>query len=56
MPHEGHENHLCYLIDQGLLKDKPDEFKGLVKKGKFMCTGCGRVAKSPDNLCAPQKI
>ena len=27
MPHEGHENHLCALHGDGLLKDKPEEWK-----------------------------
>jgi hypothetical protein len=39
-----------------MLKDKPDEYKKLVKKAKFMCTGCGRTAVDAKNLCAPQKI
>jgi hypothetical protein len=56
MPHEGHDHHLCYLVEQGLLKNKPEEFTPLLKKGKYYCTGCGRVAKSADSLCAPEKL
>ncbi len=56
MPHEGHDKHLCTLVEKGVHKDSPAEYAGLVKKGKLMCTGCGRVAKSADSLCAPQKI
>jgi hypothetical protein len=56
MPHPGHDQHLCHLIEEGLLKNKPEEYIPLVKSGKYMCTGCGRIAVSPENLCAPQKI
>ncbi|TFG59919.1 MAG: hypothetical protein E4H36_12945 [Spirochaetales bacterium] len=56
MPHEHHENHLCYLVEQGLLKNKPEEYTALVKSGGYMCKGCGRIAKSADSLCAPQKL
>ncbi len=56
MPHPGHEQHLCHLVENGLLKNKPEEFIPLVKNGKFMCSGCGRIAASPDNLCAPQEL
>lgn len=56
MPHEGHENHLCALHGDGLLKDKPEEWKKLVSNGQYFCGGCGRVANSSDNLCDPQKL
>ncbi len=56
MPHPGHDKHLCYLVEQGLLKNKPEEYTSLVKEGKYMCAGCGRVAVSPDNLCAPKEL
>ena len=56
MPHEGHENHLCALHGDGLLKDNPEEWKKLVSNGQYFCGGCGRVANSSDNLCDPQKL
>jgi hypothetical protein len=56
MPHEGHDQHLCYLVEKGMLKNKPEDYKALVKKGKYMCTGCGRIARDPVNLCAPEKL
>ena len=56
LPHDGHDQHLCYLVEEGLLRSKPEEFTPLVKKGKFYCTGCGRVAKKAENLCAPEKL
>jgi hypothetical protein len=56
MPHPGHENHLCYLVTDGDLKPGTPEYKKLVKKAKYVCTGCGRAAARPENLCAPEKI
>lgn len=56
MPHEGHENHLCALHGDGLLKDNPEEWEKLVSNGQFYCGGCGRVANSADNLCDPKQL
>jgi hypothetical protein len=56
MPHEGHENHLCYLHGKGMVKEKMEEWKKLVSNGQFVCGGCGRVANSADNLCKPEKL
>jgi hypothetical protein len=56
MPHEGHDQHLCSLHEDGLLKDNFEEWKRLVSNGQFVCGGCGRVANSSDNLCDPQKL
>ena len=44
MPHEGHDQHLCALHEEGLLKDNFEEWKRLVSNGQFVCGGCGRVA------------
>ena len=56
MPHSGHERHLCFLHNTGFLKDKLEEYKKLVKDGKFVCKNCGRVAVEGKNLCAPEKL
>jgi hypothetical protein len=56
MPHEGHDKHMCYLVEKGILKNDLDEYKSLVKKSKYYCSGCGRTAKDPKNLCAPVRI
>jgi len=56
MPHEGHDQHLCALHEDGLLKDNVEAWKKLVSNGQFVCGGCGRVAKSADNLCDPQPL
>jgi hypothetical protein len=49
----GHDQHLCQLVSK---KAPTDELKALVRDGKFICKGCGRVAASEDNLCAPEAL
>jgi len=56
MPHPEHEDHLCLLQNVGYLKTNLNDFKKLVKDGKFICKGCGRVAANEKNLCAPEKL
>ena len=55
-PHPNHDKHLCHLVEQGTLKNNPEVYKPLIKKGRYYCTGCGRVAKEPNSLCAPEKL
>jgi len=56
MPHEDHENHLCYLHNLGLLEADLEHYKGLVKDAQYICKRCGRAAKNPENLCEPEKL
>jgi hypothetical protein len=56
MPHGGHQHHLCYLHNVGFVKEELEDYKKLVKDGKFVCKSCGRVAASDKNLCAPEKL
>ncbi len=56
MPHPAHELHLCLLQNVGYLTLNLDEYKKLVKEGKYVCKNCGRVAASEKNLCAPEKL
>jgi hypothetical protein len=56
MPHAGHEEHLCYLQNVGFLLNNFDDYKALVKDGKYICKACGRVASSEKNLCVPEKL
>ena len=44
MPHPGHEKHLCYLHNIGFVKDRLEDYKKLVRDGRFVCRACGRVA------------
>jgi len=47
-----HANHLCMVVEKGVNAD----YEALVKDGKFICTGCGRVAVSEKNLCTPKAL
>jgi len=56
MPHPGHDKHLCYLNNLGFLTSHPDDYKSLVREGKFVCKNCGRVAAEAKNLCKPENL
>ncbi len=56
MPHPGHDKHLCYLNNLAFQISNPNEYKQLIKDGKFFCKGCGRVAANERNLCKPMKL
>jgi len=46
---------LCDWSKQDRLKNLT-EYTGIVKKPKFMCETCGRVANKKKNLCDPHKL
>ena len=53
MTHEEHGNHLCsYELNESNL----DEYKELVRDGKYFCTHCGRVSVKAENLCGPEPL
>jgi len=56
MPHKGHDRHLCYLNNLGFQVSDPEQYKALVRNGKFLCKVCGRIAASEKNLCKPVKL
>lgn len=56
MPHLGHDKHLCYLNNLEFHISFPDEYKKLVRNGKFFCKNCGRVAAEANNLCKPETL
>ena len=56
MPHQGHEEHLCYLHNLGWVNEYFIEYKKMVRGGKYVCRACGRVAASDKNLCAPEEL
>ncbi len=53
---EGHEHHLCHLFNLNLLQSDPEEYMALTRDARFICIGCGRVAASSENLCAPRPL
>jgi hypothetical protein len=56
MPHPQHEEHLCFKQNVGYLKSNLEDYKKLVRNGKFVCKNCGRVAAKEESLCAPEKL
>ncbi len=53
MPHPGHEDHLCLLLN---LEMDFEKYKEFVKHATFVCRGCGRAAASAKNLCSPERL
>ena len=56
MPHAGHDKHLCYLHNMGFVNSNLEDYKKLVKGGKYVCKACGRVAEVDKNLCMPEEL
>jgi hypothetical protein len=56
MPHPGHDKHLCYLNNLGFPITHPEDYKAIVRDGKFFCQNCGRVAAEAKNLCKPEPL
>lgn len=51
-----HTQHLCYMISQGFNLSDEAEYQALIKDPAFKCKKCGRLAKSPTNLCKPAAL
>ena len=56
MPHDGHEKHLCFMKNIGFIQKNFDEYKKLVRSGKYICVTFGRVADKAENLCGPERL
>ena len=54
IPHIGHEMHLCKLVETG--EASLSKIKDLVRNAEFVCSTCGRIAASSDNLCDPAPL
>ena len=48
-----HNEHLCYLVSQGLHISQPERYKDLVAEPAYKCWSCGRLAGEDKNLCKP---
>jgi hypothetical protein len=44
------------MVEKGAMKSGTADYIKLVKGAQYVCAGCGRVAASAENLCAPQKL
>jgi len=53
-PHPGHGAYLRVAQNVGWVKSNPEEYKQLLRNGKFVCKECGRVAAASHGLCAPE--
>ena len=47
---------LCDLEKRGFVVTNFKDYKKLVQHGKFVCKGCGRVARRKKNLCDPKRL
>jgi hypothetical protein len=47
---------LCELEESGYLREHFDDYRKLVRNGKFVCRRCGRVARKERNLCKPESL
>ncbi len=47
---------LCDLESNGFIKSNFKEYKELVRNGRVVCKGCGRVARMKANLCEPKRL
>ena len=50
---EMHEEHLCYMVSQGLHLSDPSAYEALINQPRFRCGHCHRTARSCRNLCVP---
>ena len=47
---------LCEMEKTGLMMADFEVYKELVRKGKYVCRRCGRVARKKKLLCRPEKL
>jgi len=47
---------LCELEKQGFIVNNFKDYKKLVRHAKYVCKGCGRVARQKKNLCEPKRL
>lgn len=47
---------LCDLEKTGQIQADFEAYKDLVRKGRYVCRRCGRVARKKKLLCRPEKL
>lgn len=47
---------LCELEEDGSMREYFEDYKRLVRKGKYVCRRCGRAARKEKNLCKPEPL
>jgi hypothetical protein len=50
------QKKLCDLAKKGSQIDDLDSYIKIVRKGKYLCTKCGRVSRSKNNICKSLKM
>ena len=50
---ELHDEHLCYIMSQGLHLTDPLAYEALVDEPRYRCGHCNRTANRSSNLCIP---
>ena len=53
---ELHDEHLCYMVSQGMHKQDPARYESLVNSPAYCCARCGRVANHSCSLCKPVEM
>ena len=47
------DEHLCYIVSQGLHLTDEEGYQALVSDPQFRCGHCSRTARTRNNLCIP---
>ena len=53
---ELHNEHLCYIISQGMHLTDQQAYNALTAEPKFRCCHCDRTAHGAANLCVPTEL
>ena len=51
-----HEEHLCYIVSQGLNLSDALAYEALIDEPRYRCDHCGRHARDRSNLCVPMDL
>ena len=54
--HGNHGRHLCVASVMGMPRINIPAYKELIREGKYVCRGCGRVARKSESLCEAEEL